>query len=70
MSPARVVKVLRELDADIIALQESDSARVSLNNNDYVRYFAEQLSYYSYYGPAPVAGGAAGKGGGSHRLKG
>ena len=36
--------------------KSSDSARISLNNNDYVRYFAEKLGYYSYYGPTPGTG--------------
>jgi endonuclease/exonuclease/phosphatase family metal-dependent hydrolase len=41
---------------DIIALQENDSARISLGNNDYVRYFTSKLGYYSYYGPKTVTG--------------
>jgi endonuclease/exonuclease/phosphatase family metal-dependent hydrolase len=48
--------LFRKVSPDILALQESDSARISLNNNDYVRYFAENLGYYSYYGPTPAAG--------------
>jgi endonuclease/exonuclease/phosphatase family metal-dependent hydrolase len=48
--------LIRKVSPDILALQESDSARISLNNNDYVRYFAENLCYYSYYGPTPVTG--------------
>ena len=52
----RQLELMRRVSPDIIALQESDSSRISLNNNDYVRYFAEQLGYYSYYGPAPVTG--------------
>lgn len=48
--------LIREASPDILALQESDSTRVSLNNNDYVRYFAEKLGYYSYYGPTTVTG--------------
>ena len=48
--------LIRKVSPDILALQESDSARISLNNNDYVRYFAENLGYYSYYGPATVTG--------------
>lgn len=52
----RQLALMRAVSPDIIALQESDSARISLNNNDYVRYFAEQLGYHSYYGPSPVTG--------------
>ena len=53
---AQQLELMKRVSPDIIALQESDSTRISLNNNDYVRYFAEQLGYYSYYGPTPVAG--------------
>ena len=48
--------LIRKVSPDILALQELDSARISLNNNDYVRYFAEKLGYYSYYGPTPGTG--------------
>ncbi len=48
--------LIRKVSPDILALQESDSARISLNNNDYVRYFAENLGYYSYYGPTTGTG--------------
>lgn len=48
--------LIRSISPDILALQESDSARISLNNNDYVRYFADKLGYHSYYGPTPVTG--------------
>lgn len=50
------VDLVRKVNPDILALQESDSARISFNNNDYVRYFAEKLGYYAYYGPTPVTG--------------
>ncbi|MFZ2096916.1 MAG: endonuclease/exonuclease/phosphatase family protein [Anaerolineales bacterium] len=48
--------LIRQVSPDILALQETDSTRISLNNNDYVRFFADKLGYYSYYGPKPVAG--------------
>lgn len=48
--------LIRQVDPDILALQESDMARVSLNNNDFVRYFAGKLGYYSYYGPTTTTG--------------
>ena len=48
--------LIRRVSPDILALQETDSTRISLNNNDYVRYFAENLGYYSYYGPTTVTG--------------
>jgi endonuclease/exonuclease/phosphatase family metal-dependent hydrolase len=52
----RQIALIRLASADILAMQETDSARISLNNNDYVRYFAEKLGYYAYYGPTPVTG--------------
>ncbi len=50
------VALARSVSPDVLVLQESDSNRISLNNNDYVRYFADRLGYYSYYGPTPVTG--------------
>jgi endonuclease/exonuclease/phosphatase family metal-dependent hydrolase len=52
----RQIALIQRANPDILALQESDSARISFNNNDYVRYFAEKLGYYVYYGPTPVTG--------------
>jgi len=48
--------LIREVAPDILALQESDSSRISLNNNDFVRYYAGKLGYYSYYGPTTITG--------------
>jgi endonuclease/exonuclease/phosphatase family metal-dependent hydrolase len=48
--------LIRQVSPDILALQETDSIRISLNNNDYVHYFSDNLGYYSYYGPKTVAG--------------
>ena len=48
--------LIRQVDPDILALQESDTSRISLNNNDVVRYFAGKLGYYSYYGPTTITG--------------
>jgi endonuclease/exonuclease/phosphatase family metal-dependent hydrolase len=52
----RQLALIREVDPDVLGLQESDSARISLGNNDYVRYFTGKLGYYSYYGPKTVNG--------------
>jgi endonuclease/exonuclease/phosphatase family metal-dependent hydrolase len=52
----RQLALIQKISPDILALQESDSARISLDNNDYVRYYASQLGYYSYYGPTTVTG--------------
>ncbi len=48
--------LLREANADIIGLQETDAARIANGNDDLVRYFADALGYHSYYGPSPVVG--------------
>ncbi|MGW8144988.1 MAG: endonuclease/exonuclease/phosphatase family protein [Anaerolineales bacterium] len=50
------LELIKEVNPDIVGLQESDSARISLGNNDYVRYYASKLGYYSYYGPKTVTG--------------
>jgi endonuclease/exonuclease/phosphatase family metal-dependent hydrolase len=52
----RQLALIRQVSPDILTLQETDSARISLNNNDYVRYFTDHLGYYSYYGPKPESG--------------
>jgi endonuclease/exonuclease/phosphatase family metal-dependent hydrolase len=41
---------------DIIGLQESDTNRIAGGNSDVVRYFADRLETYSYYGPKTVTG--------------
>jgi endonuclease/exonuclease/phosphatase family metal-dependent hydrolase len=48
--------LIRSLSPDIIGLQESDTNRIAGGNADIVRYFADQLDMYSYYGPSPVTG--------------
>jgi endonuclease/exonuclease/phosphatase family metal-dependent hydrolase len=52
----RQLALIQKVSPDVLALQETDSTRISLNNNDYVRYFAEKLGYYSYYGPTTITG--------------
>jgi endonuclease/exonuclease/phosphatase family metal-dependent hydrolase len=52
----RQLAVMRMVSPDVLSLQETDTVRPSLNNSDYVRYFAESLGYYSYYGPTTVNG--------------
>ena len=52
----RQLAMIQKVSPDILALQESDSARISLDNNDYVRYYASKLGYYVYYGPTTVTG--------------
>ncbi len=48
--------LIQQVEPDILALQESDSSRISLNNNDFVRYYAGKMGYYTYYGPTSITG--------------
>ena len=50
------LETIYNLNPDIIGLQESDTARIAGGNADVVRYFADRLDYYSYYGPSTVTG--------------
>jgi endonuclease/exonuclease/phosphatase family metal-dependent hydrolase len=52
----RQLALIRQVSPDILAMQETDTARISLNNNDYALYYASKLGYYSYYGPTTVTG--------------
>ncbi len=47
---------LREVNADIIGLQESDTARPSQGQTEAPRFFAERLGYHVYYGPNTISG--------------
>jgi endonuclease/exonuclease/phosphatase family metal-dependent hydrolase len=51
-----LLAVIRTEDPDILGLQESDIARVANGNVDAVRYFADNLNMYSYYGPTTTTG--------------
>ena len=44
------------INPDILCVQESDICRISGGNSDIVRYFAEKLGFFSYYGPKTVTG--------------
>jgi len=48
--------LIRQVDADIVGLQECDTTRIANGNSDVVRYFADRLDLYSYYGPKTVPG--------------
>jgi len=48
--------LINRISWDVLSLQETDSTRISLNNNDYVRFYADSLGYYSYFGPTTVNG--------------
>jgi endonuclease/exonuclease/phosphatase family metal-dependent hydrolase len=47
------LEIIRDIDADIIGLQESSKIAGS---SDVVRYFANKLNLYSYFGPKGVTG--------------
>jgi endonuclease/exonuclease/phosphatase family metal-dependent hydrolase len=48
--------VIRDLDPQIVGLQETDTARLSGGNADVARYLADRLDMHSYYGPTTVNG--------------
>ncbi|MCY3413987.1 MAG: endonuclease/exonuclease/phosphatase family protein [Candidatus Heimdallarchaeota archaeon] len=48
------LQLIKDKNVDIIGLQESDTTKISTGNIDVVRYFADQLGFYSYYGPKSV----------------
>jgi len=55
-NPDGQLDLIRSFNPDIIGLQESDTNRIAGGNADLVRYFADQLNMYSYYGPKVVTG--------------
>ncbi|MFW9988497.1 MAG: endonuclease/exonuclease/phosphatase family protein [Candidatus Odinarchaeota archaeon] len=48
--------LIKEINPDILGLLESDTARMTHGSSDVVRYFANHLNYYSFYGPRTVTG--------------
>jgi endonuclease/exonuclease/phosphatase family metal-dependent hydrolase len=48
--------VIQQFGPDILGLQESDTNRIANGNADVVRYFADGLGMYSYFGPSTVTG--------------
>ena len=50
------IEVIRRLNPDLVGLQETDTARFAGGNAVLVRFFAEALGMYSYYGPRSVTG--------------
>ncbi len=51
LDPEVYARVLEVADPDLVALQESDTARLTSGNLDVVGYLAARLGYHSYYGP-------------------
>lgn len=52
LDPDLFAEVLRELDADVVALQESDTGRFTSGNLDVVTLLARRLGYHAHHGPA------------------
>ena len=50
------LSVIRGINPDLIGLQETDTNRIANGNTDLVRFFADRLNMYSYYGPKTVNG--------------
>jgi endonuclease/exonuclease/phosphatase family metal-dependent hydrolase len=50
------LELISSMNADLIGLQESDTARIAGGNADVVRYMADRLNMYAYYGPTTVTG--------------
>jgi endonuclease/exonuclease/phosphatase family metal-dependent hydrolase len=50
------LKLIKSINPDVLGLQECDTARIANGNIDVVRYFANHLQMYSYYGPKSVTG--------------
>ncbi len=50
------LEVIRQFSPDILGLQESDTNRIANGNSDIVRYFADHLDLYTYFGPKTVTG--------------
>ncbi len=50
------LNAIQHVDPDILGLQESDTARIANGNVDAVRFIADRMNLYSYYGPATTTG--------------
>ncbi len=50
------LSLIRQIAPDVVGLEESDTSRIANGNSDVVRYFADRLNMYSYYGPRTVLG--------------
>jgi hypothetical protein len=48
-----ILETIKESNADIIALQECDTAKFTNDFDDIVRFISNDLKYFSYYGPSP-----------------
>jgi endonuclease/exonuclease/phosphatase family metal-dependent hydrolase len=50
------IRLIKSVDPDLLGLQETDTNRIAGGNSDLVRYFADRLNMYSYYGPKTIPG--------------
>ena len=48
--------LIRQINPDLIGLQESDTARPAGWHVDVARYYADELGYYMYVGPTTIGG--------------
>nr|CAG4719211.1 unnamed protein product [Naegleria fowleri] len=48
----RVLEILKQGQATVIGLQQSDTNRISASNNDLLEYLSFYLNMYEYYGPS------------------
>ncbi|KAJ5539630.1 hypothetical protein N7513_007962 [Penicillium frequentans] len=52
-SERRMRDVIGELELDVIGFLESDNQRIIMGNKDVTQYIAEDLGYYTDFGPGP-----------------
>lgn len=52
-SEKRMIKLIRELELDVVGLLESDTQRIIMGNRDTTQVMAEELGMYVDYGPGP-----------------
>ncbi|KAJ5918692.1 hypothetical protein N7454_009836 [Penicillium verhagenii] len=52
-SERRMRDVLGELELDVVGFLESDNQRIIMGNKDVTQYIAEDLGYYTDFGPGP-----------------
>jgi endonuclease/exonuclease/phosphatase family metal-dependent hydrolase len=50
------LRAIRAVEADIVGIEETDTARLAGGNSDLVRFLADELGMYSWYGPNPASG--------------
>ena len=52
-SSRRMRDLIKELELDVVGLLESDLQRIIMGNRDVTQFLAEDLGYYSDFGPGP-----------------